>query len=50
MLFWVLERLFWFSFRVGVTLLACVTLQRIILEQGYRCELKTLEAAAVTSS
>jgi hypothetical protein len=43
---WFLERLFWFGARILVTLACCVTVQNIIAEEGYRCELKSIVLAA----
>lgn len=49
MIGWMVRHLGWWTFRLGFTLVACVTLQNIIHQEGYRVELSTLFlASAVT--
>jgi hypothetical protein len=49
MLAWALRHVVWFSLRVSLTVAGCITLQRIIQEEGYRCELKNLLASAAVT-
>lgn len=42
MLAWFGRHLFVLAARLVVTLAACVSLQRVIQEEGYRCELSSL--------
>lgn len=46
MLDWAARRLFQLAVRLGFTLAGCVTLQRLIHEEGYRVELSTLLLAS----
>lgn len=49
MIAWLVKHLGVFVVRLGLTLVACITLQGVIHNEGYRCELPTLlVGAAVT--
>lgn len=42
MIAWAARHLFQLGVRLAVTLVACISLQRVIQQEGYRCELSTL--------
>lgn len=49
MLAWFARGLFQLVVRLGFTLAACVTLQQLIHEEGYRVELQTLLLASAVA-
>lgn len=46
MMRWILDKVLSWSARSIVTLLCCLTVQRMIASEGYRCEMSTLLVAA----
>lgn len=46
---WLARNLFQLAVRLGFTLAGCVTLQHVIQEEGYRCELSTLLTGAAVA-